>query len=38
MEGWKECMESYAVTRRFLRYRMTGGEVIIDNPTITALR
>jgi len=30
MEEWKECMESCAVTRRFLRYHTTGGKVIME--------
>ena len=33
MEGWKEYMQSCAVTRLFLRYEMTGDRVIMGDLT-----
>ena len=36
-EGWKACIESCTVTRRFLPYHIASGRVIINNPTITTL-
>lgn len=33
MEGWKEFMQSCAVTRLSLRYDMTGDRVIMDDLT-----